>query len=101
MGYQALDNTLSRQRAVRLNVDPYLKFMDKKDNKHFLRTRYYLVTTGNSDKVYDASLAEMYYADYSIQKKFNNTNLIAGLTNMTNKITSYVFDNHVSQMEQV
>ena len=97
MGYQALDNTLSRQRAVRFNVDPYLKFIDKKDNKHFLRTRYYLVTTGNSDKVYDASLAEMYYADYSIQKKINNSNLITGLTNMTNKITSYVFDNHVSQ----
>ncbi len=97
MGYQALENTLSRQRAVRLNVDPYLKFIDKHDNLHHLRTRYYLVTTGNSDKVYDASLAEMYYADYSIQKKIRNTNLITGVTNMTNKITSYVFDNHVSQ----
>lgn len=69
MGYQALENTLSRQRAIRLNVDPYLKFIDKHDNKHYLRTRYYLVTTGNSDKVYDASFAEMYYADYNIQKK--------------------------------
>ena len=96
MGYQALENTLSRQRAVRLNVDPYLKFIDKHDNKHYLRTRYYLVTTGNSDKVYDASFAEMYYADYNIQKKIGNTNLISGFMNMTNKVTSYVFDNHLS-----
>jgi len=96
MGYQALDNTLSRQRAIRLNVDPYLKFIDKHDNKHYLRTRYYLVTTGNSDKVYDASLAEMYYADYNIQKKIGNTNLISGFMNMTNKVTSYVFGNHLS-----
>lgn len=96
MGYQALENTLSRQRAVRLNVDPYLKFIDKQDNKHYLRTRYYLVTTGNSDKVYDASFAEMYYADYNIQKKIGNTNLISGFMNMTNKVTSYVFDNHLS-----
>ena len=96
MGYQALDNTLSRQRAIRLNVDPYLKFIDKHDNKHFLRTRYYLVTTGNSEQVYDASFAEMYYADYNIQKKIGNTNLISGLMNMTNKVTSYVFDNHLS-----
>jgi outer membrane receptor protein involved in Fe transport len=96
MGYQALENTLSRQRAIRLNVDPYLKFIDKHDNKHYLRTRYYLVTTGNSDKVYDASLAEMYYADYNIQKKIGNTNLISGFMNLTNKVTSYVFDNHLS-----
>lgn len=96
MGYQALENTLSRQRAIRLNVDPYLKFIDKHDNKHYLRTRYYLVTTGNSDKVYDASFAEMYYADYNIQKKIGNTNLITGFMDMTNKVTSYVFDNHVS-----
>lgn len=96
MGYQALENTLSRQRAIRLNVDPYLKFIDKHDNKHYLRTRYYLVTTGNSDKVYDASFAEMYYADYNIQKKIGNTNIISGFMNMTNKVTSYVFDNHLS-----
>ncbi len=96
MGYQALENTLSRQRAIRLNVDPYVKFIDKHDNKHYLRTRYYLVTTGNSDKVYDASFAEMYYADYNIQKKIGNTNLISGFMNMTNKVTSYVFDNHLS-----
>lgn len=96
MGYQALENTLSRQRAIRLNVDPYVKFIDKHDNKHYLRTRYYLVTTGNSDKVYDASLAEMYYADYNIQKKIGNTNLISGFMSMTNKVTSYVFDNHLS-----
>ena len=96
MGYQALENTLSRQRAIRLNVDPYVKFIDKHDNKHYLRTRYYLVTTGNSDKVYDASLAEMYYADYNIQKKIGNANLISGFMSMTNKVTSYVFDNHLS-----
>ena len=96
MGYQALENTLSRQRAIRLNVDPYLKFIDKHDNKHHLRTRYYLVTTGNSEQVYDASFAEMYYADYNIQKKIGNTNIISGFMNMTNKVTSYVFDNHLS-----
>jgi iron complex outermembrane receptor protein len=96
MGYQALENTLSRQRAIRLNVDPYVKFIDKHDNKHYLRTRYYLVTTGNSEQVYDASFAEMYYADYNIQKKIGNTNLISGFMSMTNKVTSYVFDNHLS-----
>ena len=69
MCYQAMDNTISRQKAVRFNVDPYLKFIDRKNNKHHFRTRYYLVTTGNDTKVYDASFAQMYYFDYQFQKK--------------------------------
>jgi iron complex outermembrane receptor protein len=34
LGYQAQDNTLSRQKAIRINVDPYIKFFDKFQNQH-------------------------------------------------------------------
>lgn len=40
-------SSVSYQKSIRLNVDPYLKFYDKKNNKHELKTRYYLVTTGD------------------------------------------------------
>ena len=98
MCYQAMDNTISRQKAVRFNVDPYLKFIDKKNNKHHIRTRYYLVTTGNDTKVYDASFAQMYYFDYQFQKKINNgTNVTLGATNTLNNIKSWVFGDHISE----
>lgn len=98
MCYQAMDNTISRQKAVRFNVDPYLKFIDKKNNKHHIRTRYYLVTTGNDTKVYDASFAQMYYFDYQFQKKINSaTNVTLGATNTLNNIKSWVFGDHISE----
>lgn len=97
-GYEAMDNTLSRQKAIRISVDPYVKFFDKHNNKHSVKTRYYLVTTGNSDNIYNSSFAEMYFADYQFQKKISaTTNFTAGFTNITNQIKSPIFDNHVSQ----
>jgi iron complex outermembrane receptor protein len=93
-----MDNTLSRQKAIRVNVDPYLKYYDKNNNKHFLRTRYYLVTTGNDQNYYDASFAQMFYADYQFQKKIDeNKNLTLGISNNNSYIRSWVFGNHQSQ----
>jgi len=91
------DNTLSEQRSIRLNVDPYLLFFDKKENKHHLRTRYYLVTTGSFGNIFSASKAEMYYADYQFSKKTNKLgSFTAGVTNMNNKIVASIFGNHAA-----
>ena len=102
MGYQAMDNTLSRQKAVRFNVDPYLKYYDKKNNKHFLRSRYYLVTTGNDQNYFDASFAQMIYADYQFQKKIGeNKNITLGAMNNSSFVRSWVFGDHTSQNSAV
>ena len=42
-----------------------------------LKTRYYLVTTGNLTSVYASSKAEMFYGDYQFQKKGETSNLTA------------------------
>ena len=98
LGYQAQDNTLSRQKAIRISVDPYIKFYDKFKNQHQLKTRYYLVTSGNESKVGDASIADMYYADYQFQRKFgSSTNLSAGITHNSGQVKSWVFGNHISR----
>jgi iron complex outermembrane receptor protein len=98
LGYQAQDNTLSRQKAIRISVDPYIKFYDKFKNQHQLKTRYYLVTSGNESKVGDASIADMYYAEYQFQRKFgSSTNLSAGITHNSGHVKSWVFGNHISR----
>lgn len=98
MCYQAQDNTISRQKAIRINIDPYLKFKDKFDNKHHLKTRYYLVTTGNDSDYADASFAQMFFTDYQLQHKFNvKNNLTFGATGTLNKIKSWVFGDHQSK----
>ncbi|MEN9700428.1 MAG: hypothetical protein RLZZ301_1626 [Bacteroidota bacterium] len=97
MCYQALENTLSRQRAIRGSFNPYLKWVDPKKNVHSLKTRYYVTTTGNTDKVYDASFAQLYYADYQFLKKRKAYTLTLGTTSNLNQVTSYVFGNHISK----
>ncbi len=97
MGYQALPNTLSEQRAVRLSVDPYLLFVSKHKTKHALRTRYYLTTTGNGLVYVDASLGQLYYADYQATKKIKHFQLAFGATSNVSQVTSYIFGNHLSK----
>ncbi|MDB0037954.1 TonB-dependent receptor, partial [bacterium] len=93
-----IDNTLSFQKSVRLNIDPSLKYVGKKNGVHQLKTRYYLVTLGGESSFYEASLAQMYYADYSYQKTWKNVHhLTAGITNTFNTVKSGVFGNHTSK----
>jgi iron complex outermembrane receptor protein len=92
-----VSQSISYQKSIRLNVDPYAKFIDKKNNTHYLRTRYYLVSTGNSEFVYASAKAEMYYADYQFQKSWKDkAELTLGLTNSNNIINSTVFKDHTS-----
>ncbi len=93
----ASGSSISYQRSIRVNVDPYLKMVDKHGNKHELKTRYYLVTTGNETDVFASSKAEMYYADYQVQHKFKKLGSITfGGTTLNNRILSSVFGNHLS-----
>ena len=96
--YEAMDGTISEQLAVRLSIDPYVKIFDKHNNKHHIKGRYYLVTTGNNLDYKYGSFAQMYYTDYQFQKKIGvGTNLSAGLTNNVSSVISGVFGNHLSE----
>jgi iron complex outermembrane receptor protein len=97
MCLQALENTLSEQRALRLSLDPYLLYVSKNKVKHALRTRYYLTTTGSSTALVDASLGQMYFADYQATKKKNHFDFAFGATSNISQVTSYIFGNHLSK----
>lgn len=97
MCLQALENTLSEQRALRLSLDPYLLYISKNKVKHALRTRYYLTTTGSSTALVDASLGQMYYTDYQASKKIKHFDLAFGATSNISQVTSYIFGNHLSK----
>ena len=98
MGLEPQDNTIDRQKSIRVSVDPYLKLYDKFKNKHYFRSRYYLVTTGNTKNIYASSLAEMYYFDYQFQRNISAGNtLTAGFSNTNNRVVSGVFGDHLSE----
>ena len=97
LAYTPQDGTLNRMKALRINFDPYLKYFDKKGNRHFISTRYYLVTSGNESNVTDAATANLGYADYQFAKKIlSKHTLTMGLTNSNSLVRSRIFGDHSS-----
>ncbi len=99
LGYIAQGNgsTLTYQKSIRVNVDPYVRYTDQKGNKHELKTRYYLVSTGDLTNVYASAKASMYYANYQFQRQWpGKTILTSGFTFANNQVVGPVFGNHNS-----
>ena len=81
----------------RINIDPYLKYINKRGNKHNLRTRMYRVLNESITNSAQNSVATNYYADYNFQKTWNKTwFLTAGATVFTTIVNSALYGNHRS-----
>ncbi|MCH2224275.1 MAG: TonB-dependent receptor [Crocinitomicaceae bacterium] len=88
-------STLSYSRGIRLSIDPYVKFFDKKKNLHTLKTRYYLVTNENITNSDQSSNARILYGDYQFQHKWNKgTAITLGLTGIRNDVVSKLYGDH-------
>ena len=89
--------TLSTNLGHRLFIDPYLKFRDKNNNKHSLKTRLYYVKNSIQEDPDQSSQASVYFFDYQFQKEFNNgITLTSGITDIYNNVKSELFGDHNS-----
>ena len=69
-----IPNQIVNTRTRTFNIDPYVNYYDKKENRHSLKFRVYNTmfngTTGDSTE------ATQFYLDYSILRKFKKINLV-------------------------
>lgn len=90
-------STLTYTLGHRLFVDPYLKIIDKHNNKHTLKNRIYYVKNiilGNEDQ---NSIGTVYNNDYQFQKSYENgLTLTSGLSSLYNVVKSALFGDHTS-----
>lgn len=101
-------STLNIFHGRRISIDPYVKYIDKHDNKHALKMRYYGTVNTNANNAQQTNAGNVYYADYQFQRTTKyGTNLTTGLTGIYNNVNSNLFGNHYSfnsglylQMEQ-
>lgn len=90
-------STMTYNKGQRLFIDPYIKYIDKKENKHSLRTRIYFAENENLSNASQSNEATIYYADYQFQRQFNKTiTLTTGLTGIGNVVKSNLFGDHES-----
>ena len=91
-------STLTYQTAYRVNIDPYLKYTDKFNNKHSLRTRWYGVNNLNLNNSSQSSLAQSYYAEYQFQKSWNRSWFFtSGMSYTKGMISSGLYGDHNSK----
>ena len=90
-------STLTYNRGQRLFIDPYIRFTDKKNNKHSLKTRVYFAENENLTNSSQSNGAVVYYADYQFQRQYKNgITLTSGASNIYNTVKSQLFGNHIS-----
>lgn len=90
-------STLSAYTGLRMSIDPYVKYIDKHNNKHSLKTRIYKTNNTNAYNAQQSNGGLVSYADYQFQRttKFG-TSLTTGLSGTHNKVSSNLFGDHFS-----
>ena len=90
-------STLTYNFGQRLFLDPYIKFTDKNNNKHSLKTRMYFAENTNLTNIAQSNGAIIYFTDYQFQKQFGNDfTITSGISNIYNVVKSNLFGNHTS-----
>jgi len=87
--------TLSGYHTYRLNIDPYVTYIDTSGRKHTLKGRFY--NTTNTNTTNQASTANSYYAEYQFQQQFENgVTMTAGITNTFTNVVAELYGDHTS-----
>ena len=64
-----------------INIDPYINYYDKHENRHSLKFRFYNAELNNGDEIFprinpgDSSKSFMYYVDYSFYRHFKKSDI--------------------------
>ncbi|MCO5259689.1 MAG: TonB-dependent receptor [Crocinitomicaceae bacterium] len=105
LGYQPMGganpedpaSTIGFFRGVRVNVDPYIKYFDKYNNAHSLKSRFYYVQNKNIYNPTQTSTSLVSYGDYQYQRKFDfGMTVTTGLTVIHNGINANLYGKHSS-----
>ena len=91
------ESTLTYNIGHRFFIDPYLKYIDKDNNRHNLKARIYSATNNNINNPQQGSGAVIYFSEYQFQKQFGNgISVTTGISNIYNVVASKLFGDHTS-----
>lgn len=91
------ESTLTYNIGHRFFIDPYLKYIDKYNNRHNLKARIYSATNNNINNPQQGSGAIIYFSEYQFQKQFGNgISVTTGISNIYNVVVSKLFGDHTS-----
>jgi len=79
MAYTPFPGTVSQYYTLRVYVDPYLNYFDKKDNQYSFRGRYF--NSKNTNNTGQGSVPQMFQGEFQFQRMFVpiKLNIVGGL----------------------
>ncbi len=91
LGYLPAPNTATSRERLRYNIDPYVTYFDKANNRHKLMGRFYSVNNDNSNN--QSNKSQLYYGEYQFQKRFPSIDLAvtAGLVGMGTNVDAELY----------
>lgn len=90
--YRAYPGGVILQEQTIFNIDPYVNYFTKNGMKHALKARW--LSTSNIMSANQSNFSDVYFADYQFKhtfKKFNNLDLIAGVSTTQTYSFSEIF----------
>jgi len=93
-GIYRQNNASYPNRGIRLNVDPYLLYFNKRGSKYSLKMRYFKQTNHQIEDSTKNNDSDVLYADYQYQHKFREKyNLTAGISGSYSGSTALLYQN--------
>lgn len=90
-------STLTVNTGTTVNIDPYVKFYDKRNNLHSLKTRYYYIDRTNLTNAAQSTTSAIIYGDYQFQRKWGESAVLtSGITGIRTDVKSNLFGDHFS-----
>jgi iron complex outermembrane receptor protein len=68
--FQQLPEVITPTRGFRFNLDPWVSYYDKNNNRHNLKTRFYQVFNRFKEDPDKNNGSDMYYGEYQFQRSF-------------------------------
>lgn len=94
-----LSGTITENKIVRFNVDPFLTFYDAQTGRHRVQTRVYYVDNQNANN--QSNQSTLYYGEYQYQRKFerlDNLSLVAGAVGQFATVNAQLYGNAKYQL---
>ncbi len=92
--------TINKNQGQRINIDPYISYINKDGTKHTLRTRWFRSVNDIPEKQQSAT-ADLYYGEYQFQKPFTqkkgllkDATVTAGLIGMYQNVIGELYGKH-------
>lgn len=93
--YMARNDSVNNFHNKRINLDPFINYLDKKGNAHQFKGRFFNVNNQNDNG--QNTNASTYYSEYNFQKSLKNWLITSGAVYQYFDVSSPIYSDHNMQ----